>query len=69
MKLIIPSIGYWICLFLLGNTACLARDGAGPGEDVLFYCDLEFTASVQTNPNTIVIPFNFIGRLIAVVNR
>lgn len=50
-------------LFVLNS--CL---GSPPeADDVpVFYCQLEFPQGVITNPNTVIIPFQYVGRLLAV---
>ena len=60
----------WLWVLLLGIAPAELRASSPiPSDDYFFTCELSFPLAVQTDPNTVYIPFRLVGRLIAVEAR
>ncbi len=63
------GVGVVLAFLLWANTLSAAPPPDNSGPPVLFAGSLSFPQAVQSSPHTIRIPFNWIGRLIAVTAR
>lgn len=48
------------------TTFANTEPNSAPPAPMMFYCQLDFVQSVRVNPNTMVIPFKYAGRLVTV---